>query len=148
MRDALRQKVQVRDEYRCLYCGITELDIGSTLTIDHIQPKQQGGTDNVDNLLYCCHACNEFKGKYYKTAPELQLLNPLVDNFAEHYQEQDNGTLLAITERGAKHIEVLHLNRPRLVQNRLRKLYNEERDTYVAALEAELRELRQRSATE
>jgi 5-methylcytosine-specific restriction endonuclease McrA len=64
MRESLRQLVRERCGFRCSYCGTTELDVSSELTVDHIQPRSLGGTDDLDNLLYCCHACNEFKSNY------------------------------------------------------------------------------------
>jgi len=142
MRDSLRQAVRIRDEFRCRYCGVTETHIGSTLTIDHIQPPLQGGDDSLDNLVYCCHPCNEFKSKYWRTEPDLRLLNPLVDDFAEYYREQDDGTVTALTERGANHIQRLHLNRPELIAHRLRERFYATREVTVAAMEEELRQLR------
>lgn len=143
MRDALREAIRVRDNFRCVYCGVTETDVGSKLTVDHIQPPLQGGDDSLDNTAYCCHPCNEFKNKYWQTAPDLRLLNPLVDDLNQHYQEQPDGTLLALTERGANHIKVLHLNRTELIAHRVRERFNATREATIAAMEEELRQLRQ-----
>ncbi len=141
MRKALQQAVRVRDEYRCRYCSITEIDIGSTMTIDHIQPQRQSGIDELNNLVYCCHPCNEFKSKYWQTDPDLRLLNPLIDDMTEHYQEQSDGTLLALTERGTKHIAVLHLNRERLIAHRARNLRYSAREVYVQNVEVHVTDL-------
>lgn len=44
--------------YCCAYCGLkTDL-----LTIDHIVPRSQGGTNDPSNLLPACKSCNESKG--------------------------------------------------------------------------------------
>jgi len=149
MKEPLRQAVRLRDQYHCCYYDVTETDIGSTLTIDHIQPPGQGGDDRLENLVYCCHLCNEFKGEYWKTEPDLRLLNPLVHDRTEHFRLQEDGTLLALTQRGANHIEVLHLNRPRLVEHRVRVRFYQTREVNhlatearAAAMEEELRGLR------
>jgi 5-methylcytosine-specific restriction endonuclease McrA len=42
----------------CVYCGMTNV----RLEIDHIIPKNSGGTNRVDNLVICCRSCNEKKG--------------------------------------------------------------------------------------
>jgi 5-methylcytosine-specific restriction endonuclease McrA len=68
MRRALRQSVRTRYRFQCGYCGVSEINIGAEMTIDHFVPRVRGGEDTPDNLVYCCHACNEFKGDYW---PEL-----------------------------------------------------------------------------
>ncbi len=138
MKESLRQFIRVRDDYRCQYCGVSETDTGSELTIDHRQPKRQGGDDSPDNLVYCCHPCNEFKGNYWRTEPEFCLLNPLLDNRVEHFREQGEGMLLALTERGANHLRVLHLNRPELIAHRIRKQFYALREAGYQATEARM----------
>ena len=119
MRRALRQPVRARYNFRCGYCGVSETNIGAEMTIDHFVPRVQGGGDTLDNLVYCCHPCNEFKGDYWQTEPDLSLLNPLLDFIVSHYRLQEEGTLIGLTERGRNHLHVLHLNRPELVAFRL-----------------------------
>jgi 5-methylcytosine-specific restriction endonuclease McrA len=56
-RAAVRQKTKGR----CAYCGCT-LDYKGGMTIDHIQPVAQGGSDKLENLLPACERCNKRKG--------------------------------------------------------------------------------------
>ncbi|HLK59641.1 MAG TPA: HNH endonuclease signature motif containing protein [Chthonomonadaceae bacterium] len=119
MRRALRQSVRVRFDFRCGYCGVSETNIGAEMTVDHFLPRIHGQDDSLDNLVYCCHACNEFKGDYWRTEPDLRLLHPLLDDLTLHWHEQDDGTLFALTERGANHLQILRLNRPELIAYRL-----------------------------
>lgn len=119
MRRALRQSCRLRFNFRCGYCGVSETNIGAEMTTDHFLPMVRGGEDARDNLVYCCHACNEFKGDYWQVVPDLSLLHPLLDDLGLHYIEQDDGTLLALTERGANHLQTLRLNRPELIAFRL-----------------------------
>ena len=121
MRRSMRQLVRIRDDFRCVYCGVRETQIGAELTLDHLRPRVHGGADNAENLVYCCHACNEFKGEYWQIEANLRLLNPLEDDFDLHYREQDNGVLLALIIRGENHLRVLQLNRPERIAHRLER---------------------------
>lgn len=55
----LRHKVFVRDNYRCVECGATNME--TTLEIDHIIPVSKGGTNDIDNLQTLCKECNRAK---------------------------------------------------------------------------------------
>lgn len=88
------------------------------MTIDHFQPRSQGGSDVLDNLVYCCPACNEFKGDYWKPDSPRRILHPLRDNQAEHMVLTAEDLLPPLTETGAFHIRRLHLNRNELILHR------------------------------
>lgn len=118
MRASDRQTLRARYDFRCGYCGIREIDAGAELTADHFQPRSHGGTDALDNLVYCCHACNEFKGDYWQPASTNRILHPLRDNVAEHLIVTGEDTLRPLTATGAFHIQRLHLNRSELVLHR------------------------------
>ena len=143
MRDELRQLVQRRFDFRCAYCGVRETEAGARLTIDHFQPRSQGGDDAFDNLIYCCHTCNEFKGDYWQTETNLRLLHPILDDRTAHYQEQSDGMLTALTERGVNHIDVLRLNRPELIDRRFERQGIAAIKAYCQTLEARILALEQ-----
>ena len=115
-----RRKLRRQFRYRCGYCGVRERDVGAELTVDHFQPRSKGGLDEPENWVYCCHACNEFKGDFWQPDSSLRLLRPLHDRMATHIAQDAEGKLQGLTETGTFHIERLHLNRPPLVENRLR----------------------------
>jgi len=71
----LRMFVRERARFACEYCRVTETDSGGELTIDHYQPSRRGGlSDDPDNLLYCCHRCNQYKSDYWpNTATDIPL---------------------------------------------------------------------------
>jgi hypothetical protein len=72
-----REQVRRRAQLACEFCGIAEADVGSQLTIDHFQPRVKGGDDSLDNLIYCCAACNQYKRDYWPSCPDAQSLwNP------------------------------------------------------------------------
>jgi len=104
--------------YRCGYCGVSEAQAGSELTFDHFRPQSKSGTDDVANLVYACHACNEFKGDYWLKDGNTRLLHPLTDNLALHVAEEANGTLRALTTLGQVYMDRLQLNRAALVAHR------------------------------
>jgi|SRR5579884_401454 len=118
MRAGEREALRRRFQFRCGYCGVNERDAGAELTVDHFQPRSQGGLHDPDNLVYCCHACNEFKGDFWQPTSSRRILHPLKDDLAEHLIEQEDGTLRPLSETGAFHIEKLHLNRPQLIEYR------------------------------
>jgi hypothetical protein len=142
IRPEQRNVLQRLYNFRCAYCGISEVDSGAELTLDHFQPRTKSGTDETENLVYCCHACNAYKGNYYQPDSAERILHPRRDNLSEHLLEQPDGTLRPLTPTGAFHIEQLHLNRPALVAHRLaeRQLQVERRE--LLALRQRLAELR------
>ena len=60
-----RNNIIKRDDGTCQYCGLKP----SSVTIDHIVPKNKGGKDSWDNLVAACKKCNMYKGN--------QLLNEI-----------------------------------------------------------------------
>ena len=147
MRAEERRSLRQRFGFRCGYCGVTERDVGSELTVDHFQPRSRGGSDDRENWVYSCHPCNEFKGDYWQPNSPQRILHPLRDPIAEHIVEQDDGTLRGDSMTGAFHIERLHLNRPQLVEHRReRRLREAAHRTHVRLLES-LQELEEQIQT-
>jgi 5-methylcytosine-specific restriction endonuclease McrA len=52
-----KRRAYIRDDFTCVQCGAQE-----NLTIDHVQPKAEGGRTVVENLQVMCRPCNEAKG--------------------------------------------------------------------------------------
>lgn len=126
MAHAKHELVQRLYEGRCGYCGVSEVDAGGALTVDHFRPVSHGGDDADPNLVYACFKCNQFKGDFYPNLDdrygERRVLHPLLDQGDEHMRlDQETGCLLPLTPRGEFHIALLQLNRPALVQHRLRR---------------------------
>jgi hypothetical protein len=118
----VRWVVRQRAHFACEFCGVTETDTGGELTIDHFQPHTKGGTDAPENLLYCCHRCNQYKADYWPTQSEdPPLWHPRHEPIERHLLLLANGTLYPITETGAFTLKRLRLNRPPLVAYRVRK---------------------------
>ncbi|MEN8217598.1 MAG: HNH endonuclease [Pseudomonadota bacterium] len=106
---------------------MTEIDTGGQLTIDHFRPTSQQGDDNIDNLLYCCIRCNQYKLDYWpRHLGEPVLWNPHDEPRSKHFLELEDGILHPLTSKGAFTLKRLRLNRPPLVAHRLRKLQRAE----------------------
>jgi hypothetical protein len=52
-----RLAIYLRDGLACAYCGATMED-GALLTLDHLTPHCQGGSNASENLMTACRRCN------------------------------------------------------------------------------------------
>lgn len=129
-------------EFRCGYCGISEIDAGSELTIDHFQPRSAEGSDLLANSVYCCHACNAFKGAYWAPNSVQRILHPINDSLEAHFELLDDGALRGLTETGIFHLRRLKLNRVALVAHRHRERESQQMQRRIAQIEVELDQIR------
>ena len=58
-----KEAVLARDNYRCVVCGRGRED-GIALTVDHIVPKDKGGTNTLENGQTLCSQHNLLKKNY------------------------------------------------------------------------------------
>jgi len=114
--------VRRRAGFACEFCGVSEIDSGGALTVDHFQPVSKGGGDDLDNLIYCCARCNAYKQAYWPEAPgALSLWNPRREPMGAHFLELADGLLLPLTEVAEFTANRLRLNRTPLVMYRLHR---------------------------
>ncbi len=122
IRGAIRLEVRQRASFACEFCGVEEADAGGELTIDHFQPRSQGGSDDLENLVYSCTCCNQFKVDYWpSSSSDPRLWNPRLESATRHFSENDNGVLEAVSDVGSFTVQRLRLNRPALITHRQRK---------------------------
>lgn len=57
----MKEQIIKRDGDKCKICGSQ-----SKLTIDHIIPLSEGGTNSLNNVQLLCCDCNQRKGAMYK----------------------------------------------------------------------------------
>ena len=55
----LRYEVLKQAKFRCALCGISAEE--KALEVDHILPRNHGGTDELSNLQALCYTCNAMK---------------------------------------------------------------------------------------
>jgi hypothetical protein len=119
---SIREQIRQRAQYACEFCGITEIDTGGMLTIDHFQPRTKAGSDELENLIYACITCNQYKQDYWpRTETAARLWNPRQESASEHFIEQEDGQLTALTPIGTFTIKRLRLNRSQLIVARQRR---------------------------
>lgn len=70
IRPEKRRRIYERDRWRCVWCtaevysprGGHESPGARLATLDHVKPRDEGGTNDASNLVTCCDECNEFRG--------------------------------------------------------------------------------------
>ena len=55
-----RKNILMRDRYTCQYC--LKASPSGELTLDHVIPRSRAGETTWENLVACCHQCNNRKG--------------------------------------------------------------------------------------
>ena len=84
--------------------------------------------DELDNLIYSCVRCNQYKLDYWPTSADQPMLwNPRQESSDRHFRELDDGTLYSLTPTGVLTLERLRLNRSPLIAHRLRRRQERER---------------------
>jgi hypothetical protein len=115
----LLHSVRERAGFACEYCGVTETASGGELSVDHFQPQAHGGSDDFDNLLYCCFRCNLYKAAYWPlTSNSPRLWNPRTEPVHEHLLLLADGSLYPVSPTGEFTLSRLRLNRSALVSYR------------------------------
>jgi hypothetical protein len=123
MADARRHMVRERAGHRSEYCGIRQVDMPFvTFHVDHIIPRQHGGTDDPANLALACYHCNLHKGPNLSgidpdTGVMVPLFHPRRDIWGDHFALQDV-MIIVLTPIGRATVRVLQMNAVARVQLR------------------------------
>ncbi len=109
-----RFAVAQRAQFRCEYCRIHEDDMFIAFEIDHYVARKHGGGDELDNLVYSCPHCNQYKGTDLTTFVAdynniVPLFNPRKHIWFEHF-EADRGGITPLTSIGEGTVKLLRLN--------------------------------------
>lgn len=120
---ATRQYIALRADYRCEYCKKPEIISNFSFHIEHIIGRQHGGSDRIDNLAYSCSYCNWKKGPNIGTVlteagPIIQLFNPRVNLWSDHFLVYANGLIVAKTEIGEGTLRLLEFNASERIMER------------------------------
>ena len=69
-----RKNILMRDRYTCQYCH--RVMPSGELTLDHVIPRSRSGESSWENLVACCHPCNNRKGNRTPDEAGMKLLRP------------------------------------------------------------------------
>jgi 5-methylcytosine-specific restriction endonuclease McrA len=112
---AMREAVLRRARNRCEYCRIHQDDIPFLRhQIEHVTPRQHGGSDDLANLALACYRCNKYKGPNLsafdpRTRKLVRLFNPRRQRWTDHFSIR--GVLvLGRTTIGRATVELLCMN--------------------------------------
>ncbi len=61
IRKEKRLAIYLRDGLACAYCE-SSIEDCDRLTLDHLAPHSQGGSNDPTNLVTCCVKCNSIRG--------------------------------------------------------------------------------------
>jgi hypothetical protein len=107
----------MRARGRCEYCGLPEHLVPLiTFHLEHVIPRQHGGSDDQTNLAMACPWCNRAKGPNLTGIdPETHALVPLFNSrqqvWSEYFAYQGT-TIIGLSQVGRVTVQVLAMNRP------------------------------------
>lgn len=100
---ALRFQVLERDRFTCQYCGAFAPNV--QLEVDHVVPVAAGGTDELENLVTSCFACNRGRGdalRLYPRPTRLVQPHPLLALLTDEPQSlADLARLVGMSQKAA-----------------------------------------------
>ncbi len=114
--DLTKRIVRRRAQDRCEYCHSPERISTSRFTIDHIQPRSLGGSDDPENLALACSRCNQRRynfmvGRDLASAAIVALFNPRQQLWADHFIWTADGIrIVGITPIGRATCDRLDIN--------------------------------------
>jgi hypothetical protein len=112
---ATRKRVWRRATNRCEYCRVHQDDFDFfTFHVEHIIPRQHGGSDRAENLCLACRACNFAKGTNLAGLLEgkiVPLFHPRRQVWKRHFRWH-GPLLVGKTNVGKVTIQVLNMNDP------------------------------------
>ena len=120
----VRQRVQVFFRNRCAYCHSPLVIFPAARQIDHIVPRNDGGSDDEFNLCLCCAHCNRHKAARTSVIDPLTLcstplFHPRQDHWADHFVWAYGGAkVIGITACGRATVDTLKMNNLDLVEAR------------------------------
>ncbi len=112
---ATRRRVQRRAANRCEYCRLSQTAASvARFQVEHVRPRQHGGTDVLTNLALACPRCNRYKGPNLtvidpRTKRIVPLFNPRTQDWREHF-ELEGIHIAGLTAIGRATVRLLNMN--------------------------------------
>ncbi len=122
MESATRLLVRTRAGNRCEYCLLPQEGCSLTHHIEHIVPRQHGGSDADSNPALACHRCNLRKGPNPtgidpSSGAIVGLFDPRRDCWSDHFQLWGS-TIEGVTAPGRTTVKLLAMNDTRRIERR------------------------------
>ncbi len=119
---ATRLLVRTRAGDRCEYCHLPQYGCSLTHHIEHIVPRQHGGSDDHRNLALACHRCNLRKGPNLTgidpiTGDIVPLFDPRRDVWSDHFHFR-GPVIEGATAVGRTTVKLLAMNDIRRLERR------------------------------
>lgn len=122
IKKAVKRLVIERSGGRCEYCKSPRSFTTELFCLDHIIPISEGGSNEADNLAYCCNGCNTFKSDLTTVTITtndkiiaIPLFNPRMQNWSLSFNwNKDYTEIIGITAIGRATVDTLRLNRTSL----------------------------------
>jgi hypothetical protein len=114
MDQALRDAVRERAGRRCEYCHLPDSIVHAVFQVDHIVARQHGGSDELENLAWCCSRCNAYKGPNLSGVDAdsnvvVTLYHPRQQKWEDHFDLQGS-LLIGLTPVGRTTVRLLAMN--------------------------------------
>ena len=99
------------------YCRSPARFATQSFSVEHINPRQKGGDNALDNLALACQGCNGSKhtkvsGIDPATEQRVPLYHPRQQKWSDHFAWSEDFTrVLGLTPTGRASVHVLELNR-------------------------------------
>ncbi|PZO46401.1 MAG: HNH endonuclease [Phormidesmis priestleyi] len=122
---SLRRLVFERAQNNCEYCLNPASLALATHQIDHIIAEKHGGKTVTENLALSCVLCNMAKGSDIasvdpKSNEIARFYHPRQDRWMDHFRlNAKTGQIEALTSVGRATAQLLQLNRPKSISERL-----------------------------
>jgi len=130
---ALRKTVVDRARNRCEYCRLPQ-EAAPLLTfhVEHILPRQHGGSTRSENLALACPDCNRHKGPNLATVEQghdepIPLFNPRKHDWGDHFALQET-IIVGKSAIGRATVRLLGMNTPGRLNVRAELITNGEFD--------------------
>lgn len=110
-----RKLVRQRAGERCEYCRLPERADEWPFHIDHIIAQDHHVDHSISNLAWACTQCNLHKGTNFasidpQTLQRVDLYNPRVDAWVDHFSIDVNAHIIGHTPSARATIHLLHMN--------------------------------------
>jgi hypothetical protein len=117
-----RTLVRTRARNCCEYCLLPQDGCSLKHHIEHIIPRQHGGSDDPGNLALACHRCNLRKGTNLTgidpvTRDVVPLFHPRLNRWLDHFRLR-GPVIEGVTAVGRTTVKLLSVNDARRIERR------------------------------